>query len=111
LTAVFIDRERSPPGRIAKIVLGSSFWAPRWAESGTFKNQGVTVIERDFGCLPCRALVKPVGIAGDWISGTIEPVEVRFVIGDPLLDRQSRRLDGVHGFDIEGRRWRARELD
>ena len=56
-------------------------------------------------------MVKPVGIAGVWISGTIEPVEVRFVIGDPLLDRQPRRLDGLHGLDVEGRRWRAWELD
>jgi hypothetical protein len=56
-------------------------------------------------------LVKPVGIAGVWISGTIEPVEVRFVIGDPLLDGQPRWFDGFHRLDVEGRRWRAWELD
>jgi len=82
LTPGFVDREHSLPGRIAKIVFGSGFWAPRWAESGIFKNQGVTVTTRDFEWLPCRALVKPVGIAGVRISGTIEPVEVRFVIGN-----------------------------
>ncbi len=103
--------ERSLPVRLAKVVFGSGFWAPRWAESGIFKNQGVTVTERDFGCLPCRALIKPVGPAGVWISGTIEPVEVRFVVGDPFPDRQPRRLDGLHGLDVEGRRWRAWQLN
>ncbi len=106
-----IGTEPSLPGRLAKIVFGSGFRAPRLAESGIFKNQGVTVTERDFGCLPCRALVKPVGSAGVWISGTVEPVEVRFVIGDPFLDGQPRRLDGLHGFDVEGWRRRAWELD
>jgi hypothetical protein len=34
-----------------------------------FQNEGVAVTERDFGCLQCRDLVKPVGIDGVWISG------------------------------------------
>ena len=34
----------------------------------------------------------------------VEPVQVRFVIGDPFLDRLPGWLDGLHGVDIEGRR-------
>ena len=36
----------------------------------------------------------------------VELVEVRFVVGDPLLDRLPRRFDGFHGLDIEW--WRRR---
>ena len=34
----------------------------------------------------------------------IEPVQIRFVIWDPFLDRLPRWLDGLYGFDVEGRR-------
>ena len=40
----------------------------------------------------------------------IEPIEVRIVIGDPLLDRLPRGLDGLHGVDVERRWWRAGKL-
>ena len=109
--AVFIDRERSLPVRHAKMVLGSGFMAGGRAESELVENQGSAVVQSELGWLPPGALVEAIGIAGVWISGTVEPVEVRFVIGNPLLDRQPRRLDGVQGFDIEGRRWRAWECD
>ena len=41
----------------------------------------------------------------------VEPVQVRFVVGDPFLDSLPGWLDGLHGFDVEGRRWRAREMN
>jgi len=41
----------------------------------------------------------------------IEPSEIRLVIWDPFLDGLPRWLDGLHGFDIEGRRWRAGKVD
>jgi hypothetical protein len=36
------------------------------------------------------------------VSFLVESVQVRFVIGDPFLDGHPRRLDGLHGLDIEG---------
>jgi hypothetical protein len=41
----------------------------------------------------------------------MEPVEIGFVVGDPFLDRLLGRFDGLHGVDVEGRRWRAWECD
>ena len=41
----------------------------------------------------------------------VEPVQVRFVIGDPFLNGLPGWLDGLHGVDVEGRRGRAREMD
>ena len=46
-----------------------------------------------------------------WIPGTVEPVEIRLVVGDPLLDRLPGRFDRLHGLDVEGWRRRARERD
>ena len=40
----------------------------------------------DFMCLPRRRLVESFGIGIGWIPGTVEPVEVRFVVGNPLAD-------------------------
>lgn len=45
------------------------------------------------------------------IPGTVEPVEVGFVVGDPCLDRQPGWFDRLHGLDVKGRRWRARERE
>jgi len=50
-----------------------------------------------------------VGIRG--IPGTVEPIEVGFVVRDPLLDRLPGRFDEFHGFDFEGWRWWTSELD
>jgi hypothetical protein len=41
----------------------------------------------------------------------IEPSEIRFVIGDPFLDGLPGWLDGLHGFDIEGRRRWTGKMD
>jgi hypothetical protein len=40
LTAVFIDRERSFPSRLAKMVFGSGFMAVGRVESEPVENQG-----------------------------------------------------------------------
>ena len=45
------------------------------------------------------------------IPGTIEPLEVRFVVGDPFFDRLPGRLDRFHGLDVKRWRWWARKLD
>jgi len=79
--------------------------------SGVFENQDAAVVQMDFGCFPCRSLVEPVWVRLIGIPGTVEPVEVGFVVGDPFLDRLPRWLDGLHRLDVEWRRWRARELD
>ena len=65
----------------------------------------------DFRCFPCRRLVEPVWVRLIWIPGTVEPVEIRFVVGDPFLDRLPGRFDRLHGVDVEGWRRRARERD
>ena len=108
---IIIASKRSPPARLAKIVFGSGFLAARWAESELFENKGAAVVKSEFGWLPPGARVEAIGIKIEWIPRTVEPVEVRFVIVDPFLDRQPRRLDGFHGLYVEGWRWRARERD
>ena len=45
------------------------------------------------------------------VPGTVEPVEVGFVVGDPFLDRLPGWLDRLHGLDVERRRRWAGELD
>jgi hypothetical protein len=65
----------------------------------------------DFRCFPCRRLVEPVWVRLIWIPGTVEPVENRFFVGDTFLDRLPWWFDRLHGLDVEGWRWRARERD
>jgi len=79
--------------------------------SGVFENQRSSVVQLDFLGLPRWALVESVGIAIRWIPGTVEPVEVRLFIGDPFLYRLPGRLDRLHRFDVERRRWWTGELD
>jgi hypothetical protein len=106
-----IASKRSLLVRLAKMVFGSGFLAVGRAESELVENQGSAVVQSNLGWLPPGALVEAIGIWIGWIPRTIEPVEVRFVIGDPFLDRQPGRLDRLHGVDVERGRWRARELD
>jgi len=54
--------------------------------SGVFENQGSAVVQLDFLGFPCRDLVEAVGIGIGGIPGTVEPIEIRFVGGDPFLD-------------------------
>ena len=139
-TAVFIYRERSFPGRLAKKVSGSGCFSVRRGGLGVFENQGAFVVEVDFLGFPSRALVKAIGIGIGWFPGTVEPVKVGFVVGNafaaswrrietkirrrillaawpersvgnPFFDRLPRWLDGLERFDVEGRRRRAWELD
>lgn len=58
-----------------------------------------------------HTLVETVGIGIGWIPGTIKPVEIRFVVGDPFFNRLPGWLDGFHSLDVERWRWRTRELD
>lgn len=57
--------------------------------------------------MPCRALIDAFGIRIGGIPWTVQPIEVGFVVGNPLFDGQPGRFDGLHGFDIKWRRWRA----
>ncbi len=79
--------------------------------SGVFENQDAAVVQMDFRGFPRLSLVEPVWVRLMGIPGTVEPVEVGFVVGDPFLDRLPGWLDGLHGLDVEGRWWRAGELD
>ena len=81
------------------------------AESGIFEDQGAAVTERDFFWPPIRALVERVWLGVGWGSFLVKPVQIRLVIGDPFLDGLPRWLDGLHGLDVEGWRWRAGEMD
>ncbi len=102
--------EHSHPSRHAKIFGGGCVGAPR-AESGIFDDQRAAISERDFFWPPIRTLVKLVGLGVAWRPFLVEPVQVRFVVGDPFLDGLPGRLDGLHGLDVEGRRRWAREMD
>ncbi len=85
---------------------------PLRAESGIFENQCAAIAERDFYGSPIRALVVALRLSAGGVSFLVEPVQVRFVIGDPFLDGHPRRLDGLHGFDVEGRRrWTGKMND
>ena len=81
------------------------------AESGIFEDQGAAISEGDFFWPPIRTLVELVGLGVACRPFLVEPVQVRFVVGDPFLDGLPRWFDGLHGVDVEGRRWRAREMD
>jgi len=41
----------------------------------------------------------------------VEPCEVRFVVGNPFLDRLPWRFDRLEGRDVEGRPGRRRDVD
>jgi hypothetical protein len=64
----------------------------------------------DFLGFPWLALIEAICIGIGWISGTVESVEIGFVVGGPFLDRLPGRLDRLQGLEVEGRR-RARERD
>jgi hypothetical protein len=76
-----IASERSLPVRFAKMVFGSGFMAVGRAESELVEKQGSAVVQSELGWLPPAALVEAFGIGIGWIPRTVEPVEVRLVIG------------------------------
>ena len=61
--------------------------------------------------MPGGTLVEAFRLCAGRVPFLIEPIEVRIVIRNPLLDRLPRRFDGLHGVDVEGRWWRAGKLD
>ncbi len=75
------------------------------------ENQCLAVSKRDFLGLPSGALVILPGIIPFRCPFLVEPVKIRFVIGYPFFNGLPRWLDGLHGFDVEGRRWRAGKMD
>ena len=56
-------------------------------------------------------MLERIGLRLGWVPRLVEASEIRVVIGDPLFDRLPGWLDGLHCFDVEGRRWRAGEMD
>ena len=102
-----MTRERSPPSRHAKDCFGGGYLGGLRAESGIFEDQGAAIAEGDFFWLPGGALVELIGLGVGWGPRLVEPVQVRFVVGDPFLDGLPGRLDGLHGVDVEGRGRRA----
>ena len=68
------------------------------------ENQCLAVSKRDFLGLPSGALVILPGIIPFRCPFLVEPVKIRFVIGYPFFNGLPRWLDGLHGFDVEGRR-------
>jgi len=108
----FIKFKHSFPTRYTKIFfLVAIIYGDLRIQSGVFKNQGEPIAEWYFGGLPSGALVIPAGIISCWFSFLIEPIEIRFVIGNPFFDGLPRRLDANDRFNIKGRRWRARKVD
>ena len=61
--------------------------------------------------MPSGTLVVALGMIAGRDPFLVEPIEARFFIRDPLLDSLPRRLDGLHGVDVEGWWWRAGKLD
>ena len=106
--AEVIASEHSLPLRLAKDVIGSGILIARSSElSGVVENQDAAVAEGDFLGVPDLALVEAILVGFGGIPGTVEPVEVGLVVGDPSLDGLPGRLDGLHGFDVEGSSPRA----
>ncbi len=52
------------------------------AESGIFDDQRAAIFERDFFGLPGGTLVELVGLGVAWRPFLVEPVQVRFVVGN-----------------------------
>ncbi len=97
------------PTAVPRFLLVAVVLEPLWVESGIFENQCEAISERDFYGFPIWALVVALGLCAGGIFFLVEPVQVRFVVGDPFLDRLPGWLDGLHGFDVEGRRrWAGR---
>lgn len=109
----FIAIEPTLPVSLTKISFGGGFWRFGWLLARCIQKSGCgrLVFQMDSGCVPCRSLVEPVWVLVRRIPGTVKPVEIRFVGGNPFFDRMPRRLDGFDGLDVEWWwRW-ARELD
>lgn len=84
-----------------------------WASclSGGFENQNAAVVQMDFECVPCLALVEACRVGINWIPRAIKPVVVGLVVGNPFFDRLSRRFDDLQGIGINGQPWWACKLN
>jgi hypothetical protein len=79
--------------------------------SAVVEDESPAVVEWDLLGLPGGTLVEALGLCAGGVPFLVEPVEVRVVIRDPFLDGLPRWLDGLHRLNIEGRWWRAGEMD
>ena len=79
--------------------------------SAVVEDESPAVAERDLFGLPGGALVEAFRLCAGGVPFLVEPVEVWIVVRDPFLDGLPGWLDGLHRLDIEGRRWRAWEMD
>ena len=59
------------------------------------KKGGAAIAEGDFFGMPGGGLVELVGLRLGSGPRLVEPVQIRFVIGNPFLDRLPRWLDGL----------------
>ena len=72
------------PSRFVKkgVFLAAVVLKPLWAASGIFEDQGAAIAERDVLGLPIRALVEALGLCAGGVPFLVEPVQVRFVVGN-----------------------------
>jgi hypothetical protein len=104
-SVVLVDaRGRSCPEPICQKVcfLTAVVFKPLRAASGIFGDQGMAVAERNFLGLPIRTLVEALGVCAGGIPFLVEPVQDRFVIGDPLPEGTPGRLDATQYLDVKG---------
>ncbi len=74
-----------------------------------FENENAAFAERDFRGAPSGALVE-IRIGFRRFPRTVEPVEVRVLVGSPFSDLPPRWLNAFHRLDVEARR-RVGKLD
>jgi hypothetical protein len=67
-------------------VLAAVVLEPLWAELSIFEDQCAAISERDFFWPPVRALVVALRLSAGGVFFLVEPVQVRFIVGDPFLD-------------------------
>ncbi len=111
-----LQRENSLPDRFAKkfrwkMTAVSCREAPSSSGSGVFENQSPAIVQVDFLRFPHRTLVEPLRVRLSCFPGLVEPVQVRFVVGNPFLDRLPGWFDRHEGLDVEGRFGRWRDVD
>lgn len=90
------------------LVAGAFFSGGRGQENSRTRMR--PSFKRDFGCFPGGTLIEFFRIGIVWIPGTVEPVEIGLVVGDPFLNRLPGWFGSFHGLDIEGQWWWTRDL-
>jgi hypothetical protein len=74
------------PADVPRFLLAAVVLEPLRAASGIFEDEGAAIAERDFFWPPIWALVEALGLCAGEVPFLVEPVQVRFVVGDPFLD-------------------------